>query len=438
MKNFRRQKHLSGVTDTGDGEPTQRSKRDVREATKYIETAIVIDKAMFEKRNGSTRAEVVHDAIQVANIADLYFRTLNTRVSVVYIETWQGANQAQILKNEDISRSLLNFNDYTSRKLFKIDKDTTQLLTGETFHGGEAGMAVPETVCTSKSVGISVDINTYEPHLLAGTMAHMIGHNIGMGHDDGREECFCRDWHGCIMAQSIVGQENVQPYKFSECSRSDYIDALRIGHGICLLNKPNELEVRRTCGNGIVEEGEDCDCGTIDECHELDPCCDPITCKLTKESECASGPCCDNCRLKQRGVVCRDAKNECDLPEHCSGDNGQCPTDVHKKNGNPCATNTGYCFNGQCPTVNLQCEQIWGLGGISADARCYDQFNSKGSINGHCGRTSPGLFIKCAPENVRCGSLQCQMGSKFPVIAGMDAMFARTIFSIKSVEYECK
>ncbi|XP_020279213.1 disintegrin and metalloproteinase domain-containing protein 11 isoform X2 [Pseudomyrmex gracilis] len=431
----RRQKHIlsSGLSEA----VSDRYKRDVRDATKYIETAIVIDKAMFDKRNGSTRAEVVHDAIQVANIADLYFRTLNTRVSVVYIETWQGSNQAQI-NQADIGQALLNFNDYTMRRMFQISQDTTQLLTGETFSGGESGVAVPSTVCSQKSVGISVDLNTYEPHLLAGTMAHMIGHNIGMSHDDGRNDCNCRDWHGCIMAQSIVGLENVQPYKFSECSKTDYIEALRSGNGLCLFNKPNELEIRRSCGNRVIDDGEQCDCGSIDECHEYDPCCDPITCKLTTEAECATGPCCSNCKLRASGVVCRESTNECDLPEVCSGDTGQCPPDVHKKNGNPCSNNASHCFNGICPALDLQCEQVWGYGGIAADQKCFEQFNSKGSINGHCGTDASGHFIKCEAENVRCGSLQCQQGSKQPVIEGMKDYYTRTIISIKKEEFECK
>ncbi|XP_052857388.1 zinc metalloproteinase-disintegrin-like VLAIP-B isoform X8 [Drosophila gunungcola] len=439
----RRTKHLSagvaGVVEEILQGGVGRNKRDVREATKYIETAIIVDKAMFDKRNGSTRAEVIHDAIQVANIADLYFRTLNTRVSVVYIETW-GKNQAVIDGSKDISKAISNFNDYTSRNLFQIERDTTQLLTGETFAGGEAGMAVPETVCTPRAVGISVDVNVYEPHLLAGTMAHMIGHNIGMGHDDGREECFCRDWHGCIMAQSIVGQENVQPYKFSECSKKDYIDALRTGHGLCLLNKPNEIELRRNCGNKVVEEDEECDCGTFEEC-ALDPCCDGITCKLKSEAQCASGACCDQCRLRPKDTICRDSNNECDLPEYCDGEIGQCPSDVYKKNGSPCGhTKTGisgYCFQGYCPTLSLQCEAIWGYGGSAADRQCYEQFNSKGSINGHCGRDANEHYIKCEPENVQCGTLQCKDGERQPVNDGIDQLYSRTIISIKGQEFEC-
>ncbi|XP_036140996.1 disintegrin and metalloproteinase domain-containing protein unc-71 isoform X12 [Monomorium pharaonis] len=430
----RRQKHIFGLSET----TSDRYKRDVRDATKYIETAIIIDKAMFDKRNGSTRAEVVHDAIQVANIADLYFRTLNTRVSVVYIETWKGSNQVQIDNGIDIDQALLSFNDYTMRRMYQVAQDTTQLLTGETFSGGESGVAVPETVCSQRSVGISVDLNTYEPHLLAGTMAHMIGHNIGMSHDDGRNDCNCRDWHGCIMAQSIVGLENVQPYKFSECSKTDYIEALKSGHGICLFNKPNELEIRRSCGNRVIDDGEQCDCGSIEECKEYDPCCDPITCKLTSEAECATGPCCSDCKLRARGVVCRESTNECDLPEVCSGDTGQCPPDVYKKNGNPCSNNAGHCFNGVCPALDLQCEQVWGYGGIAADQECFEQFNSKGSINGHCGTDSSGHFVKCESENVRCGSLQCQQGSKQPIIDGMKDLHTRTIISIKNQEYECK
>lgn len=155
----------------------------------------------------------IRSFLNVFPLSSQYFRTLNTRVSVIYIETWQGMNQADIGAGMDISLALLNLNDYTMRRMFHVPHDTTQLLTyvsrrfvcqaawhrfwenlskfhswtrrGETFSGGESGVAIPSTVCKQKSVGISVDLNTYEPHLLAGTMAHMIGHNIGMSHDDG-------------------------------------------------------------------------------------------------------------------------------------------------------------------------------------------------------------------------------------------------------------
>ncbi|KAL4706299.1 hypothetical protein ACJJTC_004908, partial [Scirpophaga incertulas] len=415
-----------------------RRRRDVRETTKYIETALVIDKAMFDRRNGSTRSEVVHDAIQVANIADLYFRTLNTRVSLVYIESWQGVDQADIDKKQDITRAILKFSDYTARKLFKIDKDTTQLLTGLTFPGGESGISVPDTMCTPKSVGISVDTNTYEPHLLAGTMAHMIGHNIGMGHDDGREQCFCRDWHGCIMAQSIVGSDNVQPYKFSDCSKNDYTNELRIGQGLCLLNKPNELVIHHQCGNGRLDEGEECDCGTITDCQTKNPCCDPFTCRLTKEAQCASGECCERCQLKPRGVVCRDATNECDLEETCTGTSGACPPNAYRKNGESCESGKGHCFAGHCPTLSAQCEAMWGSGTNGGDKECFDQFNSKGTVTGHCGKDANGHYIKCEAENVRCGSLQCQLGGRYPLVSDMDEFYTRTMITIKGKEYECK
>lgn len=62
-------------------------------------------------------------------ISSQYFRTINTRVSVVYIETWKGSNQAQIDKGIGIEQALLNFNDYVMRRMYQVAQDTTQLLT---------------------------------------------------------------------------------------------------------------------------------------------------------------------------------------------------------------------------------------------------------------------------------------------------------------------
>lgn len=55
--------------------------------------------------------------------------------------------------------------------------------------------------------------------------------------------------------------------------------------------------IHRQCGNGRLDEGEECDCGTIAECQNSNQCCDPYTCRLIKEAQCASGECCDRCQV---------------------------------------------------------------------------------------------------------------------------------------------
>ncbi|XP_055954110.1 disintegrin and metalloproteinase domain-containing protein 11-like isoform X5 [Argiope bruennichi] len=420
--------------------PPTRIKRDVRQVYKYIELALVIDQAMFENRN-STKAEVVSDAIQILNCVDLYFKTVNTRVSVVYVETWAHGDQIDIIA--DVRQTLLNLLDYTSRKLYKVAKDATHLITGKHFRGSEVGMAVPDSICTAKAVGISEDTNIYEPQLVASTITHMLGHNLGMGHDHtdgtgGPEDCKCQDWWSCIMSQNILGESKIQPYHFSSCSLQDYIRALRVGHGICLFNKPNQLEDFRTCGNGVIEDGEQCDCGSIEECLRSDPCCDPITCKLRVEAECSAGPCCENCKLRPSGHLCRPALTECDIPEFCDGRSGQCPTDLYKKNASPCNNGEGFCYHGNCPTPDNQCEYLWGYGAVASEQECFVRFNTQGSLNGNCGTDGRGGYVKCAEENVRCGSLQCQRGSRTPLVPGMDKQYSRTIVYLGGSEYECK
>lgn len=100
------------------------------------------------------------------------------------------------------------------------------------------------------------------------------------------------------MAENILNQDKVQPYHFSQCSLEDYNHALKNDKGRCLLNRPNELEGFTLCGNGVLDEEEECDCGTEQQCELRDPCCDPITCRLRLESQCSNnGSCCHNCKV---------------------------------------------------------------------------------------------------------------------------------------------
>ncbi|XP_016120746.1 zinc metalloproteinase-disintegrin-like leucurogin, partial [Sinocyclocheilus grahami] len=150
------------------------------------------------------------------------------------------------------------------------------------------------------------------------------------------------------------------PELFSDCSLEQLSVFLDNANPSCLLDTPSSsrLYSGSICGNAFLDPGEECDCGTVEECEN--PCCDPMTCRLTEGSQCVHGDCCENCQIKDAESLCRAPENECDIPEYCTGLSEHCPENDFKMNGIPCSSGQGYCYNGQCPTHLQHCQRLWG------------------------------------------------------------------------------
>ena len=58
--------------------------------------------------------------------------------------------------------------------------------------------------------------------------------------------------------------------------------------------EPDLIYGEPICGNGLLEKGEDCDCGTQNQEECKSDCCNAATCKFNQGADCdsADGPCC--------------------------------------------------------------------------------------------------------------------------------------------------
>uniref|UniRef100_A0A803XW62 ADAM metallopeptidase domain 9 n=1 Tax=Meleagris gallopavo TaxID=9103 RepID=A0A803XW62_MELGA len=402
LDNVKKEPSTCGVTTEGheEGEHTGENhhpsmtqllrvkKRAILHQTRYVELFIVVDK------------EKVRLGLWVMYIM------LNIHVVLVGLEIWKYEN---IISTDGGAGDVLaNFVQWREKNLvLRRRHDSAQFVLKKGF-GGTAGMAYVGTVCSKSHAGGINVFGKISIQMFASIMAHELGHNLGMNHDDERV-CHCGA-SSCIMSSGASGSRN-----FSSCSAEDFEKLTLNKGGSCLLNvpRPDETYTIPYCGNKLVDMGEECDCGSPKEC-ESDPCCEPGTCRLRSTAECAYGDCCKNCRILPGGTECRASNNECDLPEYCNGTSQFCQPDFTVQNGHPCHKEEAYCYNGICQYYDAQCQDIFGSKAKAAPNICFAEVNSKGDRFGNCGFHGHD-YKKCSSWNAMCGKLQCENVETMPV-----------------------
>ncbi|XP_030842035.1 disintegrin and metalloproteinase domain-containing protein 9 isoform X1 [Strongylocentrotus purpuratus] len=430
------------VGELPDISSKQRHRRDILSETKYVELAIVNDDAEFRLRGGI--AAVQERSKQLVNAMDMLYRALNVRIALVNVEVW---TSPQIEITHDATANLGRFQIWR-KELYspRMHNDNAQLITGIPFQDSIVGMAEHGKMCTEdKSCGVNTDIEL-ELSKQAVILTHEMGHNFGFHHN--AQTCSCPD-KSCIM-DDILGEP--PSTQFSSCTFDTMQEVLQKGYGVCLLDYPKEFFGGPVCGNKFLEPGEECDCGTPDECDTK--CCVPETCRFHVNATCAEGECCDSeCQMLSAGTLCRDKYNPCDLPEYCTGTSAECPGNVYLQNGEKCdrRNSDSLCYDGQCHSYQQQCEEVWGIQRSPVRAgvdECY-ALNEQGSHFGSCGETDvrpcptstapDGKCYKaCEPENMRCGRLMCENVPARPVLSSIATIAPARVYDSNNQVHICK
>ncbi|KAJ0005132.1 hypothetical protein NQD34_011346 [Periophthalmus magnuspinnatus] len=386
----------SGLFQLGSLKSRSQHKDKGTSKPRTVELVVVVDNEEYKKIGSKKTVEA--RVLEVANHVDKLYRPVGVRVMLVGMDIWSYRDQIEVSSNPEIT--LGRFLEWRQQRLLpRIKHDNAQFITGVDFDGSTVGLANTNAMCTSKSGAVNEDHNSNSIGV-ASTIAHEMGHNLGLSHD--HENCVCgssRSKKGCIMSESVG---IVYPELFSSCSQQQLSMFLEEINPECLLDKPstNRIYGGPVCGNAFLEAGEECDCGTAKECKN--PCCNATTCKLKAGAQCAEGACCHNCQLKPTGSLCRSKTGDCDLAEYCSGLSASCPADAYTQNGLPCNRGQGYCFNGQCPSRRQHCKRLWGPDAEVAADVCFHR-------NGNCKKTVFGQRYQS------CGTLFCTGGWEFPI-----------------------
>ncbi|NP_001035105.1 disintegrin and metalloproteinase domain-containing protein 19 precursor [Xenopus tropicalis] len=407
-----------------------RVRRENVEGERCVELYLVADYAEFQKHD-SDLEETQRKMLEVMNYIDKFYRALNIRIALVGLEVWTAGDKCNVSENP--YSTLRAFLSWRRKLLQHTPHDNAQLITGRSFYGTTIGLAPLQAMCSVyQSGGVNMD-HSDNAIGVAATMAHELGHNFGMSHDAAGCCTAKPEEGGCIMAASTG---HPFPKVFNACNKQELDRFFRSGGGMCLSNLPDTKTLfgGPRCGNGFLEEGEQCDCGDPEQCNN--PCCNATTCTLMAGADCAHGACCLRCKLRPPGFPCRKPSRPCDLPEFCTGQSAVCPPNSFQLDGTLCQGEQAFCYNGRCLTHQQQCQQLWGARSRVAPDLCFELINVAGDQYGNCGRDMSGTYRSCEGRDVMCGKIQCLSQASKPMES--NAVAIDTTITIEGKRVQCR
>ncbi|KAM3586924.1 hypothetical protein VKS41_001973 [Umbelopsis sp. WA50703] len=385
------------------GCPTQR-------LINYMGAAADCTYSSHYQSSSAVRSQIINDWNQASAV---YERTFNISLGLINITVMDlncpSTPSSAVAWNRDCSTSYPISNRLSDFSKWRgsLGNDGAGLwhLMTQCNTGTQVGIAWLKQLCQYK---VSQQSQAGQQQYVSGTgvssiirdewkvVAHEIGHGFGAIHDCTAQTCPCSgsSCECCPLSTSqcdaggtyiMNPTSNVSTNDFSPCSISTICsDFAQLG---TCLQEPGARPVATTnmCGNGIVENGEQCDTAGNDT-----TCCDAKTCKFKSGAVCDdyNSRCCLNCQLRPSSYECRPSISNCDIAEYCTGNSSSCPEDKHVDDGSSCGTDL-QCASGQCTSRDQQCKQRGG---------------SAMNVSGSCSLDSSNCQLSCASPMGGIGS----------------------------------
>ncbi|XP_053072136.1 disintegrin and metalloproteinase domain-containing protein 7 [Acinonyx jubatus] len=284
---------------------------------KYVELFIVADDNVC-RRNNHPHSKIRNRIWGMVNFVNMIFKTMDIHVTLVGLEMWTNGDKIDIDSN--MENTLLRFSSWQEIFLKKRNNfDHVLLLSGKWLYTNAQGISYPGGICLPYYSSSVVKDLLPDLNVVASRIAHQLGHSLGMKHND--YPCTCT-FERCVMDHG----GSIPALKFSKCNRIRYLQHVKDYNPTCLFNVPfsDKLSDYPYCGDKKLDEGEECDCGPVQECSN--PCCDANKCVLKPGFTCAEGDCCESCQVKDSSDLCYEMNKKGNRFGYCKNkENGLIP-----------------------------------------------------------------------------------------------------------------